>query len=158
MSLSILKLLIDFGLVILIWMIQLMVYPSFKYLSNDKLLNWHKKYTFRIACIVIPLMFAQLIIYTFQAYTFQTTYHVLGLFIVLLLWIITFWQFVPLHKAISNNTYTDKSLHDLVRKNWDRTGLWTVLFILGVIEFMYWHQNTSLKKITYPDQPCCKHV
>ncbi|WP_040250095.1 hypothetical protein [Psychroserpens mesophilus] len=137
MGLTIARLLIDFGLVILIWMIQLIVYPSFKYLPKEELLKWHKKYTFRIACIVIPLMVLQLVIYGFQVVKIQTAYHILGLIIVVALWLITFSTFVPLHNAILNTTYSNKTLENLVRKNWDRTGLWTVLFILSLLEFIY---------------------
>ena len=137
MTSTIARLLIDFGLVILIWMIQLMVYPSFKHFSNDELLKWHKKYTFRIACMVIPLMLVQLFIYGYQVLKFQTTYHILGIGIVLLIWIITLLKFVPLHTEILNNTHTSKTLTKLVRKNWGRTGLWTVLLILSILEFLY---------------------
>lgn len=137
MSLTIARLLIDFGLVVLIWMIQLMVYPSFRYCSKEELQKWHNIYTFRIACIVIPLMFGQVLIYSYQVFKFQSAYHIFGIAIVVLLWIITFWKFVPLHNAISNQKYSIETLIKLERKNWDRTGLWTVLFILSMIEFMY---------------------
>ncbi len=136
MSLALARILFDFGLVILIWMIQLLIYPSFKYYSNEELLKWHKKYTFRIACIVIPLMFGQLFIYIIQVFQIQSAYSILGISMVLLIWILTFWKFVPLHNAILNNIHSSKTVSDLVRKNWDRTGLWTVLFILSMVEFM----------------------
>jgi hypothetical protein len=57
--------------------------------------------------------------------------------IVVLLWLITFWQFVPLHNAISKNIQTSETLVKLVRKNWIRTGLWTILFVLSNLEFIY---------------------
>jgi hypothetical protein len=136
MSLIIARLLIDFGLVILIWMIQLIVYPSFKYCSKEELQKWHKIYTFRIACLVIPLMFGQLSIYGYQVFKYQSAYHILGMAIVVLLWVITFWKFVPLHNSISNHTHSTETLTNLVQKNWDRTGLWTVLFILSIIDLM----------------------
>jgi hypothetical protein len=81
-------------------------------------------------------MFAQLFIYGYQVLKIQTGYHILGIAIVLLLWIITFWKFVPLHNAILNKTHSNETLEKLVRKNWDRTGLWTVLFVLSLIEFL----------------------
>ncbi|MCB0383365.1 MAG: hypothetical protein KDD05_08735 [Psychroserpens sp.] len=137
MSLTLIRLLVDFGLVILIWMIQLMVYPSFLYFKNEELLKWHNIYTFRIACLVIPLMFGQLFIYLYQVFEFQSTYHVFTAGIVILLWIITFWIFVPLHNDILNNRYTRKTLEQLVHKNWERTGLWSVLFILSLIEYLH---------------------
>ena len=54
------RLLLDFGLCILIWMVQLVVYPSFLFFSFNNLFTWHKTYTKAIALIVIPLMLGQL--------------------------------------------------------------------------------------------------
>ena len=54
------RLLLDFGLCILIWMVQLIVYPSFLFFSDNNLFTWHKTYTKAIALIVMPLMLGQL--------------------------------------------------------------------------------------------------
>ena len=45
-------LLVDAGLVVLIWMVQLIIYPSFLHYDNN-LVEWHHKYTSRIALIVV---------------------------------------------------------------------------------------------------------
>ena len=50
----------DFGLLVLIWMVQLVVYPGFKYYQRERLLEWHARYTSRISYIVGPLMLGQL--------------------------------------------------------------------------------------------------
>ncbi|WP_431136886.1 hypothetical protein [Psychroserpens mesophilus] len=135
MRLDLIRIIIDFGLVVLIWMIQIIVYPSFKYYSNNGLIKWHKKYTFRLALIVIPLMCFQLFIYAFQTLKLHNAYPILGLTIVVLIWFYTFWQFVPLHNKIQSDTHSVETLSDLTRKNWFRTLLWTILFILSVLEF-----------------------
>ena len=56
------QLIVDFGLLVLIWIVQLIIYPSFLYYKSKNLMVWHQKYTERIAVIVLPLMLMQLAI------------------------------------------------------------------------------------------------
>jgi hypothetical protein len=135
MDLDLPRVLIDFGLVILIWMVQLLVYPSFKYYAPTALLKWHNRYTPSMAIIVMPLMFGQLIIYTIQVYQEQTIFSICGMLFVVTLWISTFLQFVPLHRAISDNSFSKETLELLVSRNWVRTALWSGLFVWSVITF-----------------------
>ena len=51
--------LVDFGLFILIWLTQLVIYPSFTYFREQDLTRWHRKYTRAISYIVMPLMLGQ---------------------------------------------------------------------------------------------------
>jgi len=68
------RLLLDFGLCILIWMVQLIVYPSFLFFSDNNLFTWHKTYTKAIALIVMPLMLGQLSIVIYQVFLIQNAY------------------------------------------------------------------------------------
>ncbi|WP_231565537.1 hypothetical protein [Psychroserpens sp. Hel_I_66] len=133
-NLELARLLLDFGLVVLIWMVQLLIYPSFKYYSTTSLLKWHSRYTFNMALIVIPFMFGQLIIYTVQVFQEQSFFYVFGMIVVILLWLSTFLQFVPLHQAITNNKFSSNTLSQLVVRNWIRTALWSVLFIWSLVD------------------------
>lgn len=131
MYLFIVQLLLDFGLVVLIWIIQLIVYPSFLYYRNENLVAWHREYTFRFSFIVIPLMFGQLGISIYKVITFANVYTALGLVIIILIWISTFLQFVPIHSNISKGIASEKMLNSLVTKNWLRTSLWSLLFVIN---------------------------
>jgi len=131
MYLAIVQLLLDFGLVVLIWIIQLIVYPSFLYYRNENLVAWHREYTSRFSFIVIPLMFGQLGISIYQVITFANVYTVLGLVIILLIWISAFLQFVPFHSNITKGIASEKMLNSLVTKNWLRTSLWSLLFVIN---------------------------
>ena len=131
MYLPIVQLLLDFGLVVLIWIIQLIVYPSFLYYRNENLVAWHREYTSRFSFIVIPLMFGQLGISIYQVSTYANVYTALGLVIILLIWISTFLQFVPIHSNISKGIASEKMLNSLVTKNWLRTSLWSLLFVIN---------------------------
>lgn len=131
---SLLTYCVDFGLVVLIWMVQLIVYPSFTYFKAANLLNWHKAYTPRITVIVAPLMFAQVALHTYRL-IFNFSLINLGTIIIIgLLWLITFLYFVPLHQKIETNNYTQKDLQNLISRNWMRTILWSLIFIINIVQ------------------------
>jgi hypothetical protein len=134
MSLDTIGLLIDFGLVVLIWMIQIVVYPSFLYYNSENLVRWHQKYTQNFSPIVIPLMFGQLGISLYQLIVSTRLYSLVHFIIVVLLWVSTFVQFVPIHTTIAKGKVNEKILISLVRKNWIRTALWTFLFLFSFLK------------------------
>jgi hypothetical protein len=124
--------LIDFGLVILIWLIQLVVYPSFQYLPPTELLQWHRAYTARITVVVMPLMLAQLVLHAWRCVS-NFSFSSAGLLaLVMGTWIATMTIFVPLHQKISTGAVPATTLAKLVAYNWIRTLLWTMVFIGGI--------------------------
>ena len=133
MSITILRLLFDFGLLVLIWIIQRIVYPSFLHYNSKDLVNWHKVYTSRLTFIVMPLMLGQLGISIYQLIMEIDLYTVLSLIIIIVIWVATFLQFVPIHAQISKGKASQKMLDSLVKKNWIRTFLWTVLFMYSLL-------------------------
>ncbi|MBX2821145.1 MAG: hypothetical protein KTR29_15725, partial [Rhodothermaceae bacterium] len=50
---------VDFGLLVLIWIVQLIVYPGFKYSDIHLFGDWHSQYSMLISFLVIPLMLSQ---------------------------------------------------------------------------------------------------
>ena len=130
------RLLFDSGLLVLILMVQLIIYPSFLHYPLKSLITWHNIYTKKIAIVVIPLMLGQLIVSIFQVYekqVFDTLSHAI---IVLFLWGITLFKFAPMHNIISQGSVNDKFLTKLVRLNWIRTILWFLLFLLTVTKIV----------------------
>jgi len=136
MSLAIIRLLFDAGLLVLIWMVQMVVYPSFTFYKKDNLKRWHDKYTRQITFVVMPLMFGQLAAISGQLWEEVTWYTVLSGVFVFLLWSSTFLKFVPLHNRIAKDNFDNKTLDDLVRYNWGRTVLWSALFLISVVAFL----------------------
>lgn len=127
--------LIDFGLVVLIWMTQLVVYPSFCYFSDSDLLLWHRRYTTSISFLVIPLMLAQLFSHGIGLWQHFSLPRLLAAILIGLIWVNTFGYAVPLHNKISAGADIASSAKRLVAVNWYRTVLWTVVFLLGVFFF-----------------------
>lgn len=136
MNVEIIRLLFDFGLLVLIWLVQLVVYPSFLYYKKNNLLKWHGKYTLLIGYIVMPLMIGQLSLVVIQTIQNPIVYNILVLVLVLVVWLSTFLQFVPLHHKISSDEIEDGILSKLIHLNWLRTGLWTLIFCLGFTDFL----------------------
>lgn len=133
MSITILRLLFDFGLLVLIWIVQRIVYPGFLHYNPKNLINWHKVYTSRLTFIVMPLMLGQLGISIVQLIMEINLYTVLSFIIIIVIWVSTFMQFVPIHAQISKGKASQKMLDSLVKKNWIRTFLWTALFLYSML-------------------------
>ncbi len=129
MSLTLYRLLIDFGLVVLIWIVQLSVYPSFSYFTREGLKRWHKQYTWRITVVVLPLMNAQLALGLIHLARTQDWFTISTMVVIAALWFLTFGLFVPLHGRIDKEQYDSRTLQLLVSRNWYRTALWTLLVI-----------------------------
>jgi DMSO reductase anchor subunit len=100
---------------------------------KDDLVRWHKKYTPRITFIVLPLMLGQLMLYGALLQEAKTFYSIGSFILVLLAWLLTFTVFVPKHKEITSDTYSEKTLSQLVKFNWSRTLIWTLLFIWNLV-------------------------
>jgi hypothetical protein len=137
MELTEIRLLLDGAMVVIIWMVQRIVYPIFLYCEKKHLISWHKIYSGRLAVIVMPLMLGQLIISIIQLLSAinlnSTTY---ALF-VWLLWGITCTVFVPLHSKIANGNSTLETLKKLIKRNWIRTILWSVLLIITLLQKLF---------------------
>lgn len=129
------SLLVDVGLVVLIWMVQLIIYPSFTYYKSENLIEWHQKYTANIAVIVIPLMLAQLVLAIVAVFYQPNFISIFNLAIVLFLWIFTFLSFAPLHFKITEGDGSSKNLQLLIQRNWIRTFLWSALLLFHL--FLY---------------------
>lgn len=124
--------LVDFGLLVFIWTIQLVAYPSFRYFSVESLLKWHKNYTRAVSIIVMPLMISQVLLHGWLVFEDATLLNWLTLILVISTWLVTFIVFVPLHSKISINQELSQSLEYLISYNWIRTILWSLIFFVGL--------------------------
>lgn len=127
---------VDFGLVVLIWLVQLIIYPSFQYYSPAELSVWHPKYGNLITIVVGPLMLAQVILVGWSVQNRISGFTLASAALVALMWAATAFQAVPIHNAIAVGDATPETLQRLVNTNWVRTAGWTLIFLLGVAERM----------------------
>ncbi len=136
MAIEFWRLCIDFGLVILIWLVQLVAYPAFYFMEPAQLKVWHSRYAFRIALVVIPLMLSQLVIGMYMMWGGGVLNYLIGLGI-LLVWLLTFGVFAPLHRKLAMEVPNGSVLDKLLKWNWWRTFMWTAIFLLGLADILY---------------------
>ncbi len=122
------RLVIDFGLVVLIWLVQLIIYPGFAYYSADELAVWHPKYSNLITLVVGPLMLMQVLTTGGSLFSQFSWLTVLVALLVGVIWWSTAFQAIPLHNRIDAGLELPQTIARLVRVNWLRTVLWTVIF------------------------------
>jgi hypothetical protein len=131
-----LNLVLSFIAVGLIWTIQLVHYPSMRFIPKERFVEYHNFHSIRISFLAMPLMLTELgtsLMLFYQNYdnAIQTIFFI-NLFIVVLIWLSTFLIQVPLHNALSKEKQSEK-LSKLICTNWIRTILWTARSILMIL-------------------------
>lgn len=122
----VLNLAMTWALVSLIWIVQLVHYPSFHFIAEIDFSGFHVHHTQSITWVVMPLMLAELGLGFFLAAQNNWAWSYLFPFlIVILLWLSTFLVQVPLHNALGAGKDT-AVIDRLVQTNWWRTILWTM--------------------------------
>ncbi|WP_124981502.1 hypothetical protein [Nonlabens xiamenensis] len=135
---ELLQLLVDFGLLVLIWMVQLLIYPSFLHFEREGLRHWHVIYTKKITVIVAPMMIIQIVLAAYNIIVmdhFETIKIIHGL-LVLSTWLLTMMVFVPLHQRIDAQEDNTSECLNLVKQNWWRVLQWNLVFFLQLVYFL----------------------
>jgi len=97
----------------------------------------HRKYMSRLNPIVILLMLGQLFVSVYQITISIDSYTISSFVIILLIWLSTLLQFVPIHSDISKGKASKSLLKKLVLTNWIRTIMWTLLFTISCFRYIY---------------------
>ena len=128
---ELLRVIADTGLLILTWLVQLVIYPSFLYYSKKDFLIWHKPYTSRMTIVVMPLMLLQIGVACWQVYFDFNHFHLLYFLLVISTWAITFIKAIPLHAALEKNPERI-TIQQLIKVHTWRTVVWSLIFGIGV--------------------------
>lgn len=115
-----------------IWVMQLVHYPAFKYIAPDKAKKFHEFHTDAISLFVAPLMIIELGTSILLARGLSS-YGLSILVLTVLLWGSTFTLQVPLHRRLGKQ-WTETIINQLIWTNWFRTGVWT----LKTLVISYW--------------------
>ena len=125
--------LFNFGIFVMIWMVQLIVYPSFRYVDEKEFTKWHASYTTRISFVVIPLMFGQVGMLGFLLFTNGGTIPLIAqAVLVSIAWLSTFLLSVPCHNELSK-AKNPGQIERLVSTNWIRTVAWSLVVVIDVL-------------------------
>ncbi|WP_108976341.1 hypothetical protein [Leptospira ryugenii] len=116
-----------------IWIVQLVHYPSMRFISEERFVDFHHFHTTWISPVVAPMMLLQLGSSFFLA---ERKFLYIGLS--LLVFLVTFAISVPLHNQLSHG-YKLETIDRLVETNWYRTVLWSAHSVLLAWEL--WTKN-----------------
>ena len=117
---------ISWGLFILIWLVQLIIYPGFHRIPAELFVSYHRWYVIRISAVVLPLMVAELILTIW--WVLSDAYSPMSLsagFFVSIVWLSTFLLQVPIHNRLKAGK-ENKRIQRLVATNWIRTAAWSM--------------------------------
>lgn len=122
-----------------IWVIQIVHYPSFHFIEKELYTAFQKFHMNKISIIVIPIMLAELItgMMLFLDKSSKSPFLIISFVILVLIWLITGVFFSKAHKELMTG-YQELVVNQLVVMNWIRTLLWTLRLLL-LTYFVYLH-------------------
>ena len=113
----------------IIWVIQLLHYPTFHFIKESNYVEFQHFHMQRISFIVVPAMILELLSAFMLVYYIRSNLLIVCLIILLVIWSITFVFFTKLHQGLLGGY--DKIIVDkLVQINWSRTVLWSLRLII----------------------------
>ena len=120
-----------------IWVIQIVHYPSFHFIEKELYTAFQKFHMNKISIIVIPIMLAELItgIMLFLDKSSKNPLLIISFIILVLIWLITGVFFTKAHNELITG-YQQLVVNQLVVMNWIRTLLWTLRLLL-LTSFVY---------------------
>ena len=122
----------------LIWVIQLVHYPSFHFVNIVIYKEFQKFHKLRISIVVMPLMIMELLTSVLLLVLNQQYLFFVNFILILFVWLSTFMLSVPAHSKLERG-YNHAAVNQLVNTNWVRTVLWTVR--LSLISYAYYSLN-----------------
>ena len=122
-----------------IWVIQIVHYPSFHFIEKELYTAFQKFHMNKISIIVMPIMLAELItgIMLFLDKSSKSPFLTISIIILVLIWLITGVFFTKAHNELIAG-YQELVVNQLVAMNWIRTLLWTLRLLL-ITCFVYLH-------------------
>lgn len=109
-----------------IWLVQLVHYPSFRFIDPQKFVAFEHFHSARISLIVTPLMVLELAASAMILFFQRTPGSALNFGSVILIWMATLFLSVPSHQKLLSNGYNLDVINHLIQTNWVRTIIWSL--------------------------------
>lgn len=136
-NLSSLRLAVDTASLVLIWLVELVIYPAFLHFPLQEFRTWHLIYTKRVVFVVVPVLLAQLTVYICLAVVNPAAWDIwLNIGLMVMVWLVTFILAMPLHNSLDVVESHTVTARRLIKVNIYRTFLWTAMWIITFI--MHW--------------------
>jgi hypothetical protein len=113
----------------LIWLVQLVHYPLFRYADIQRFAKMHEFHSRQITWIVFPVMTIELISGLALAFTRGSSVLWVNFSGIILIWACTGLLSVPIHNRLATEQ-SPELIERLIFTNWPRTGLWTARALL----------------------------
>ena len=127
-----------FYMVGVIWFVQLVHYPLFAAVPDDRFVDYQEKNVRRTTIVVFPGMFVEIICALLLALDPATEQHfalnLIAFGLLLGIWASTALLQVPAHTILGNG-FNAEAHNKLLRSNWIRTILWSARGILAIAMF-----------------------
>ena len=114
-----------------IWVIQLVHYPSFHFIELKQYTTFQRFHMSRISYVVVPAMLTELFTLIFLIIfmdKIDPLVTVSGLLLIII-WLMTAVFFSGVHQKLTSG-YDKTVVNSLVKLNWGRTLLWTLRLLL----------------------------
>ena len=111
-----------------IWIVQLVHYPSFRYIESGKFRDFAFFHRQKIAYIVAPVMVVELLTGLFLLPHFHSIFAV-SMVMLLGVWLVTFFYSIKEHNILLSGK-DEESIERLVKTNWYRTLLWSIRLVI----------------------------
>lgn len=125
----------------LVWFVQIVHYPLFPWVGGKSFADYEAEHTRRTTLVVGPVMLAELAsalaLLAFQPPGVPAWALWLGMLLLLVCWLVTFFVSVPCHGNLARG-FDPQAARKLVRTNWFRTAAWTIRAFLATAMVFYW--------------------
>lgn len=133
----ILNLILSASLFGVIWIVQLVQYPSFRLIPQELWKSYHNQHMYLISWVVMPLMTAELFLggwLVWRSGPFGDWF--VPFLMILGIWLSTFFIQIPIHNKLID-IKSEALVGRLIRTNWIRTALWSIKLIY-ISWLCYW--------------------
>lgn len=128
----------------LIWTMQLVHYPAFRYIDPQKAISFALFHQGKISFIVAPLMLGEVISALVLGAAAWSEHRSLMMYLInavliAMIWCLTFFQSMPCHQQLAETALLKDSaglqqrqqiIDTLIRTNWLRTGCWSLKLLV----------------------------
>lgn len=121
------------GMLVLIWIVQVIIYPGFHAIESERFIQWHERYVQSFSFIVIPLMITQAATSALQLLQNTGALQIMEFLCLLIAWVVTFTLSVPCHKKLHELGKDTLVINHLIKTNWLRTIAWTLSLIISLL-------------------------
>jgi len=118
----------------IIWLIQLLHYPSFLQIDKSLFFDFHAKHTNMMTVLVGPIMIGELLLSLYLSQNFER-FWLIQTSLAIILFALTFLVSVPIHNQLANG-FDENLIRKLISTNWPRTIIWTIKAVLLISQIV----------------------